>query len=83
MSKYCVRHWSGVRESFGNYRYEITQNGEVVAEYFHDYRGDEKWLEVRGSTHDCDNILTGGGPQPLGLSQEAEALLDRFLEFTG
>jgi len=78
-SKYGVRHSSQRRESFGPYCYEIRRGKAVVALYFHDYRGDEHWLEIDGDHIECSRLLTGGGPLPLRITGEGSKLLDSLL----
>lgn len=74
---YTVNHVKKTRESFGEYRYGIYENGEVIAYFWHDYRGDDNGIEfVNGiSVHDPvgsrADFLEGGGPQPLMLSKRA------------
>ncbi|WP_375758661.1 hypothetical protein [Corallococcus exercitus] len=68
------------REPFGDYLYEIFRGGTLVARYAHDYRGDACWLVFAGGRKEdapgVRDFLTGGGTQPLRLSDEAA----RFLE---
>ena len=74
---YTVSHVKKTRESFGEYRYGIYENGKIIAYFWHDYRGDDNGIEfVNGiSAHDpvgkMTNFLEGGGPKPLTLSKRA------------
>ncbi|MBN8232700.1 hypothetical protein JYK02_34800 [Corallococcus macrosporus] len=78
-SPLTIRHATGDRESFGDYRYEIFRGGTRIARYAHDYRGDACWILFEdGRKEDAPGVrdfLTGGGPQPLGLSDEAVRFL--------
>ncbi len=73
------------RESFGDYRYNIYKDGQLIARYWHDYRGDDHGIEfTNGKTEDglpgrMVEFITGGGPQPLGLSERAIAYLNQEL----
>ena len=72
-------------ESFGDYRYNIYKDGQLIARYWHDYRGDDHGIEfANGKTEDglpgrMVAFITGGGPQPLGLSEKAIAYLNQEL----
>lgn len=74
---YTVSHVKKTRESFGEYRYGIYENGKIIAYFWHDYRGDNNGIEfVDGiSAHDpvgkTTNFVEAGGPQPLKLSKRA------------
>lgn len=74
---YTVSHVIKAREPFGEYRYGIHENGNIIAYFWHDYRGGDNGIEfVNGiSAHDpvgkMTNFLEGGGPQPLALSKRA------------
>lgn len=69
------------RDSFGEYQYNIYEQGRLVARYWHDYRGDDHGIEfINGKKEDWPvgrmvDFITGGGPQPLGLSERAVAYL--------
>lgn len=70
------------RESFGDYRYNIYEDGRLVARYWHDYRGDEHGIEFLDGRSEQSlagpmvEFITGGGPQPLVLSERAIAYLN-------
>lgn len=72
-------------ESFADYRYNIYKDGCLIARYWHDFRGDYHGIEfANGKTEDNPvgsmvEFITGGGPQPLGLSEKAIAYLDQRL----
>lgn len=65
------------RESFGNYEYEVLDGNDIIARYWHDYRGDEHGIIFSdGESEDWPvgrmiDFITGGGPQPLALSSAA------------
>jgi hypothetical protein len=71
------------RQGSGAYLYQIWRNGQLVATYWHDFRGDEHGIEFAdGRTEDSPvgrmtDFLKGGGPQPVRLSEEAVAYLAR------
>ena len=73
------------RESFGNLRYQILRNGQPVARYWHDYRGDEHGIEFSDGGNELwpvgrmVDFLEGGGPSPLRLSERAIAYLGERL----
>ena len=56
------------------YEYEITVGNRRVARYWHDQKGDEHGIDFVSGLSGCwpvgkmTDFLTGGGPQPLGLS---------------
>lgn len=75
------------RDSFGAYWYEVYRNDHLVAHVWHDYRGSEsgiRFVDKRKSTWPFINVvefLTGGGSQPLALTEAAEQyFFDEFLE---
>jgi len=65
------------------YRYRIYKDGRLVADYWHDHRGDEHGIEFVGGPKESwpvgrmTEFLEGGGPQPLSLSSAAVAYLSR------
>ena len=73
---------SSKRESFGEYTYRIYKNGQLVARYWHDYRGDDHGITfINGTEERCPvgrmvDFIEGGGPQPLVLSARAVAYLE-------
>ncbi len=68
-----------------NYRWAIWRGSTLVAEYGHDFRNDERWLVVHGVTkpilEDVD-LLSGGGSEPLIVSEPGVRFLDKMLEET-
>lgn len=80
-----IKHAESKRESFDAYRYNIYENGRLVARYWHDHRGDDHGIEfLNGTTEDWPvgrmvEFITGGGPQPLALSDRAVAYLNNKL----
>ena len=65
------------RESFGEYRYQIFEGNQLIAHYWHDYRGDEHGIEfIGGKREACPvgriiDFMNGGGGNPLELSKKA------------
>ncbi|QGX40924.1 hypothetical protein [Permianibacter aggregans] len=77
-----IKHIEKTRESFGDYRYGIYQDGQLIAYFWHDYRGDENGIEFVNGVSEyepvgrtCD-FISGGGPQPLALSDRAIAYIN-------
>ena len=76
---YRIEHDEPSRESFGNHRYSIYDDGRLIAHYWHDFRGDEHGIEfVNGKSERWPvglktEFLEGGGPEPLTLSVRAMA----------
>jgi hypothetical protein len=70
------------RESFAEYKYRIYRDGQLIARYWHDYRGDEHGIDFINGTGELGPVgrmtdfIEGGGPQPLVLSKRAIAYLD-------
>ena len=81
---YKIEHAKSNRDSFGNYRYCIYEDGCLIAYYWHDYRGDEHGIEfINGTSEPCPvgqmaDFIEGGGPQPLALSDRAVAYLNKM-----
>jgi hypothetical protein len=68
------------KESFGNYPYEIHLFGKKIAEIEHDYRGDEYFIRLpNGPWIETDRILTGGGPEPLGLTPDGVSIVENLI----
>lgn len=71
------------RESFAEYKYRIYKGDQLVANYWHDYRGDDHGIDfVDGRSESwpvggMTEFLEGGGPRPLALSARAVAYLKR------
>ena len=82
---YRVEQDNSPRESFGDYRYRIYRDEKLVAEYWHDYRGDEHGIEfVDGRSESWPvgrmvDFLKGGGPDPTTLSPQAEAYIQKHV----
>ena len=78
---FTVKHIEGTRESFGDYRYGIFEDGQLIAYFWHDYRGDDNGIEFINGISANDPVgsrgdfLLGGGPQPLTLSKRAIAYI--------
>ena len=71
------------RQGVDAYRYRIWRKSQLVAMYWHDFRGDEHGIEfVDGRKEDwpvgrMTDFLNGGGPEPVRLSEDAVAYLAR------
>ena len=81
--RYRIEQESG-RDASGNYIYRIYSGNQLVARYWHDYHGDEHGIEfVNGKSQACPgqraDFITGGGPEPLALTERAATYLDREL----
>ena len=83
---YSVAQIQEDRAPFGSYRYTIFRGDEAFAIFRHNYRGECEGLTVLASGRELEvpcgmvsDFLTGGGPLPLGLSDEAQ----KFLETLG
>lgn len=80
---FTVKHVQKTRESFGEYRYGIYEDGNLIAYFWHDYRGDDNGIEfINGISANepvgtRSGFLLGGGPQPLTLSKEAIAYINQ------
>ena len=65
------------REAFGAYQYDIYEDDRLIAQYWHDYRGDEHGIAFVGGTSELwpvgrmTDFIEGGGPEPLALSERA------------
>ena len=80
---YVVQRIEEPRISFGSYRYQILKDGIEIAIFSHDYRGECEGLLLSATGRMeaipfglCSEFLTGGGPQPNGLSEAAASYLD-------
>ncbi|MGN6525747.1 MAG: hypothetical protein ACTHL8_05110 [Burkholderiaceae bacterium] len=81
---WTVEHSGEPRASFGHWVYIVRRDGEAVARYRHDYRGepvDMRFLDGRlvppppaGTV--IQPVLEGGGPEPLRLSAVAVGWLE-------
>lgn len=69
------------REPFGEYRYCIYLESDLVAKYWHDYRGDEHGIEFTEGRSEgwpvgrMVDFAECGGPVPLALSSRAQSYL--------
>jgi hypothetical protein len=74
---FTIEHTNEKREPFGGYTYRIYEDGRLVANYWHDYRGDEHGIEFIDGLKEIwpvgrmTDFIQGGGPEPLTLSQRA------------
>ena len=84
--QYSIKHGDIERDTSGNYQYEIFRDTELVARYWHDYRGDDHGIKFLNGSSESSPIgqiidfLIGGGPQPLTLSKAAQDYLAEKLE---
>lgn len=75
--RFSIRQVESKRESFGNYEYDVLDGNEIIARYWHDYRGDEHGVIFSdGNAEDWPvgrmvDFINGGGTQPLTLSPAA------------
>jgi hypothetical protein len=83
---YRVEHDASPRESFGEYRYRIYRGDRLVANYWHDFRGDEHGIGfISGKSESWPvgrmvDFLEGGGPgKPTVLSKLAIAYMEERL----
>ncbi|WOS41259.1 hypothetical protein [Xanthomonas rydalmerensis] len=70
------------RDAFGSYGYRVYKGNQLVARYWHDYRGDDHGIVfVNGKSLSCPgrmtDFITGGGPEPIALSEQAATYLDQ------
>lgn len=69
------------RDASGSYLYEIRENGRKVADIQHNHKGEEYFIR-RSSLHEWrefDDVLEGGGPEPLRISASGVDRLSVFL----
>jgi hypothetical protein len=70
----------GQDKPFGNYRYRIQLDGNVVAEIEHSYRGDENFMRSPGGNWEAtDRSLEGGGPEPIRLTKSGMRDLSKMV----
>ncbi len=96
--KFRVERRSRSAERFSAHYYDIYCDDRLVAEYWHDHRGDdhgirflgrEKAYPFRHSKEEYPlfgrsrDFLEGGGPEPLRLSDRAIAYLENELNRAG
>ncbi|MBL7644900.1 MAG: hypothetical protein JNK74_01805 [Candidatus Hydrogenedentes bacterium] len=80
-----IKHAEDRSESFADYWYNIYKDGHLIAQYWHDYRGDYHGIEFNNGIAEDDPVgrmvefIVGGGPQPLRLSEKAIAYLNQRL----
>lgn len=73
------------RERSG-YLYEIRKDGRRVVELWHNNRGEEHMIRrswLGASWEEFENILEGGGPQPVRVSAWEAELLSKYLDQKG
>ncbi len=75
--QFTIRHAAADRKSFGNYEYEILKGSDVIARYWHDFRGDEHGIKFADGSTDLwpvgsmTDFIHGGGPESITLSRAA------------
>jgi hypothetical protein len=75
--RFTIRHSATERDSFGNYDYDVLDGTDVIARYWHDYRGAEHGIRFADGTSEdwpvgrMIDFINGGGPEPLTLSPAA------------
>jgi hypothetical protein len=69
------------READGSYLFEIRQDGRKVAEIKHNHRGEDHYIRRSSlrAWEEFDDVLEGGGPEPLRLGKAGRDLLIRYL----
>jgi hypothetical protein len=83
---YSVERIEEARESFGPYRCRILRDGDEVAIFVHDFRGECAQITTCDGREEVppfgmfSEFLTGGGRLPLGLTKKAKAYLDALLD---
>ena len=79
---FSIEPEGGKREDFANYRYRILRDGQRVADYWIDFRGDDHGIEfVDGRSFGWPvgsvlEFVQGGGTVPIRLTPEASAFLE-------
>ena len=80
-----IEHAEYRSKPFGDYRYNIYKDGQLVAHYWYDYRGDDHAIEFNNGKSDdlpalrMVEFLTGGGSEPRKLSKTAISYIDQIL----
>lgn len=83
--RFSIRQVSARQKTFASYEYEIFDSPRLVARYWHDFRGgDHGIVFVDGRSEEwpvgrMTDVLTGGGPSPLDLTDAAVAYLEEKL----
>jgi hypothetical protein len=73
------------RQSFDEYRYNIYDDGILIARYGHDYRGDDHGIDFVNGTNEfwpvgrMAEFVEGGGPSPLVLTERAISYIEQKL----
>jgi hypothetical protein len=70
----------------GGYLYLIQSSGRAVAELWHNHRGEEHMIKrssLGGQWEGFENILDGGGPEPLRVSAWGAEVLSKYLAQKG
>jgi len=67
-------------EPFSNYFYRVFRGERCVAEISHTYRGDEHFIRKPGGEwQSTDQLIEGGGPQPLRLSNVGVQTVEKLI----
>jgi hypothetical protein len=83
---YKIEQIHSSRQSFNEYRYNIYDDGRLIARYWHDYRGDDHGIDfINGSSEFLPvgrmvEFVEGGGPQPLILTERAVSYIKQKLK---
>jgi hypothetical protein len=69
------------RDASGSYVFEIYESGRKVAELKHNHRGEDVYIRRSSLSgwEEFDDVLEGGGPEQLRLSNTGRDLLTKYL----
>ncbi len=74
---YRIEQLTQTRGSFDPYKYHIFKNNKLIAEYWHDFCGDEHGIKFKNGFNQgypvgkVIDFLNGGGSSPITLSPKA------------
>jgi len=80
---YRIEYEERGKDQNGGHFYYIYDDERLIARFWHDHRGDAFEVEpVFGDVADCPfqrltDVMQGGGPQPLTLTDEAIAYFEK------
>jgi hypothetical protein len=83
---YKIEQVDSSRKSFEEYKYNIFNDGRLIARYWHDYRGDDHGIDFLDGTSESWPVgrmvefVEGGGPQPVMLTDRAISYIERKLK---
>jgi len=78
-----IEQVDSTRKPSGNYTYKIYEDGNLIAHYWHDYRGDEHGIELVNGVNEpwpvgqMTDFIEGGGPKLLTLTERAVDYLNQ------